>query len=79
MRQLLVLLPLALAGCRQAAEPVVIGHPVPLSGPDQAAGQLELMAVRLAVEAANAKDVPGYTRPVRALHARPGERVQATE
>src|SRR5690348_5164517 len=64
-----------LAGCQRPndTEPLVFGHPVPQTGPDQAAGLLELEAVSLAVKEAN--DTGG--RHVVVLHADTGDRPDA--
>src|SRR5262249_24969962 len=71
----LAALVVALAGCQRPpeSEPLVFGHPVPQTGPNQAAGLLELQAVRMAVEEANAAG----GRQVRVLHADTDDRPDA--
>jgi branched-chain amino acid transport system substrate-binding protein len=64
-----------LGGCQRSSnsEALVFGHPVPQTGPDQAAGLLEFQAVRLAVKEAN--DAGG--RRVTVLHADTADRPDA--
>src|SRR6516225_8186782 len=63
----LVLVPGACSWFKSTPEPHLIGHLVPLSGPDQAVGLRSQTAVRMAVEEANEKEkIDG--RPVSVIH-----------
>jgi ABC-type branched-subunit amino acid transport system substrate-binding protein len=68
---LLAAVPLCLVGCgqRQPPEPVLVGHVVPLSGADRAAGEQARNGILLAVEETNAPDSLVLGRKVMVEHA----------
>jgi branched-chain amino acid transport system substrate-binding protein len=66
-----LLLPLAPAGCgpKTAAEPVWVGHLVPLTGAERAQGERAVQGVRLAVDEARAADMTVAGHRIAVRHA----------
>jgi branched-chain amino acid transport system substrate-binding protein len=76
-----LLLPLALAGCgpKTAAEPVWVGHLVPLTGTERAQGERAVQGVRLAVDEARAADMTVAGHRIAVRHADSHGRVDTAQ
>ncbi|MGE3803471.1 MAG: ABC transporter substrate-binding protein [Gemmataceae bacterium] len=80
MTRFALIIALLAAGCsgQQEPRPIQLGHPAPLTGPDQVRGLEEKQGIALAVEDVNAAEGQVLNRPLQVIHANTGSTTTGT-